>query len=196
MHLALYRKGKRKNPPCTLCRDFVPHFHPERIDEIYHVAKPSKIFACSTSDFFAPWTKEDWQHDILEELCGGKTPHIIQFLTKCPERIHRIDWPENIWLGATVTNQGEADRMIRDLTQGVGASVHYVSFEPLLGPVKPELADIEWIIIGKLTGSRKVPLQKEWVQSLIDQARSRNIPVFVKNNVGWPEKIQYFPAVR
>lgn len=52
-----------------------------------------------------------------------------------------------------------------------------------------------WLIIGAYTGkgaSRFTPAAA-WVQSLIDQGRAANVPVFLKNNLRWPEKIQEFP---
>lgn len=43
-------------------------------------------------------------------------------------------WPRNVWLGATIVNQAEADRDIPKLL-AVPASVRFLSMEPLLGPV-------------------------------------------------------------
>lgn len=42
--------------------------------------------------------------------------------------------PENVWLGATIVNQAEADRDIPKLL-ATPASVRFLSMEPLLGPV-------------------------------------------------------------
>lgn len=43
--------------------------------------------------------------------------------------------PHNVWVGATIVNQPEADRDIIKLLQ-VPAAKHFLSMEPLLGPVK------------------------------------------------------------
>jgi protein gp37 len=32
-----------------------------------------------------------------------------------------------------------------------------------------------------------------WVQSLIDQARGAGVPVFLKDNLNWPEQIREWP---
>lgn len=95
------------------------------------------IFTCSWSDWFHKdadaWRDEAWQ--IVRD-----TPHhTYQILTKRPGRIARhlpADWGEgypNVWLGTSVENQDYVKR-IRDL-QTIPAAVHFLSAEPLLGPL-------------------------------------------------------------
>lgn len=186
-------------------RSFEPTFHPERLNEPWELKKPSKIFCCSVADLFAEWTPVEWRDAVLESINLCPINHTFQLLTKNPERIPegfygKQDRP--IWIGATITSQSEMWKAIQLYHRVWGHVNRFLSFEPLLEAIDiiqphlenyPYLNGIDWIIIGKLTGSRKVPLQKEWVQSLIDQARQYNIPIFIKNNVGWPEKIQEFP---
>ena len=73
--------------------------------------------------------------------------------------------------------------------------VPFPSVEPLLGKIigDENLLGFRWIIIGKLTGSKRIPLQNEWVDIILLDAETFSIPVFVKNNVGWTQKIQEFP---
>lgn len=52
---------------------------------------------------------------------------------------------------------------------------------------------IEWVIIGAETGPGAKPPEPEWVQSIIDQCRDAGIPIFLKNNLNWPMKIQEYP---
>lgn len=52
---------------------------------------------------------------------------------------------------------------------------------------------INWVIIGAQTGPKAIAPKKEWVQSIIDQCRAANVPVFLKDNLNWPEKIQEYP---
>lgn len=179
-------------------RSFEPTFHPERLNDpaFEKLPRGTKIFVCSVSDLFAPWTKVEWRDAVIEKISRPEYGHLIfQLLTKNPENIPNalsdfdIDY-RNFWIGATITNRN--DQHLDSYMKHVNG-LRFLSFEPLLGPVNCNLVYIHWIIIGKLTGSKKVPLQKEWVQYLIDQARKQKIPVFIKNNVGWPEKIQEFP---
>jgi protein gp37 len=176
-------------------RSFKPQFHPERLDEPSKLKKPAKIFCCSVSDLFAYWTKEDWRHAVLERIKKYSTekPFLtFQLLTKQPHNIDRnYKFPENTWVGATITEQDEIWK-IEDLKK-INAKIKFVSFEPLLGEIQTDLKGIDWIIIGKLTGSKKIPLKKEWVENLIRQAKKSEIPIFVKNNVKWGKKIQEFP---
>ena len=49
------------------------------------------------------------------------------------------------------------------------------------------------LVIGALTGPGAVPPEPEWVQNIIDFADEHSIPVFLKDNLDWPEKRQEFP---
>jgi len=181
---------------------FEPTFHFERLKELWDLKKPSKIFACSISDLFADWTHPDWRDQVLLSIFGCPVKHIFQLLTKNPENIPvNMKFPENVWVGTTVTNE-HLDETSRNLTfiKMVNAHVKFASFEPLLGalPENISLKGLDWIIIGKLTGSRKVELNPAWVWDLIHKARDcRGIPVFIKNNIleNYPEfpKLQEFP---
>jgi len=56
--------------------------------------------------------------------------------------------------------------------------------------LKPRL---DWIIIGAQTGPGAKPPKPEWVQDIIDQCRAAGVPVFLKDNLKWPVKIQEWP---
>jgi protein gp37 len=179
---------------------FKPTFHPQRLDEPWKYRKPSKIFVCSISDLFAKWTPDEWRDQVLLSIVGCPVKHIFQLLTKNPERIP-LDrkFPENVWIGTTVTNEGDDCRNIEAIKK-LRAAVKFVSFEPLLGKLPREdqnLNGLDWIIIGKLTGSRKVQLDPSWVNHILGMADLWDIPVFIKNNIltSYPEfpKLQQFP---
>ena len=195
MHLALYKKGKRKNPPCELCRDFVPHFHPERLKQPWEVKKPSKVFVDSTADLFADEMKLEWTAKIFDSMLWCPVKHIFQMLTKKPQNINKlVEFPDNWWFGVTVSTQQEIWRI--DELRQVHCKIHFVSFEPLLGYVQPDLNGIQWVIIGKLTGSRKVKLNMGWVMDISAQCSRLKIPIFLKNNLGLPIPRQEFPEVQ
>lgn len=174
-------------------RSFKPMFHPERLNELSKLKKPSKIFCCSVSDIFADWTKPEWRNSVLNEI--SKYPqHTFQLLTKQPQNIH-IKPLDNVWVGTTITNNAEMSNL-RYLVDNY-AGFKFLSFEPLLAPITfhtiHPLEQIDWIIVGKLTGSKKVPLDTDAVEYIIKEARARNIPLFLKNNLNWSKKIQEFP---
>lgn len=109
--------------------------------------------------------------------------------------------PENIWIGATVVNQKEADRDIPKLLD-VPAEVCFLSMEPLLGSVDltswigghvgvmgvrvdPNPKWIDWIIVGGESGSSAKPMHPEWVRSIRDQCQAAGVPFLFKQWGEW-----------
>ena len=149
---------------------------------------------------------------------GSHTGHLIahQWRNGSP--------PKNVWLGATVVNQEEADRDIPKLLD-VPARVRFLSMEPLLGPVdlnyvrqriqaqRSQLARaingetwLDWVIVGSESGSgaRRDPNMVSWVASLRDQCVDAGVAFLWKQDVIDGKKIgapqlegqswQQFPA--
>ena len=177
---------------------FEPTFHSERLREPELSSKPSKIFVCSIADLFASWTPKEWRDDVLAEIWACEVSHTFQLLTKNPENIEKwLQFPDNVWIGTTVTNENDDWKNIAEIKK-VNAKIRFASFEPLLGSLPDNicLEGLQWVIIGKLTGSKRVKLDNYWVWHILNEARRHSIPVFIKNNVGWPEKIQEFPNAR
>jgi len=173
-------------------KSFDPAFHPERLGQPAKRKKPAKIFVCSVSDLFAPWTKDGWREAVLNDIKECPVKHTFQLLTKNPERIDKnYQFPDNVWVGTTVTGIGDLQNI--EEIKKVKAKVKFVSFEPLLAEIKGNLRGIDWVIIGKLTGSKKVKFNPAWVVCAKALARAWNIPVFLKGNLELSEKIQEFP---
>jgi protein gp37 len=83
------------------------------------------------------------------------------------------DWGSgypNVWLGTTAENQVEADRRI-PILQSVPARVRFLSAEPLLEAIEPDLAGIHWCIIGGESGSLRRP-----IRSGVDAVAARSVP--------------------
>jgi protein gp37 len=193
-------------------KSFKPEFHRERLNDIDKIKKPCKVFVCSVSDLFAPWTSIHWQCPVFAKLLDSKYKHItFQLLTKSPEGIpHELHWPGNIWMGVTINHTREVHKAIELIAKTTGSEcINFISFEPILedimnGDGDPHLVKqwnevirlVDWVIVGKLTGSNKVPLQKIWVQRILDKCRELKKPIFIKNNVGWETSIQEYPNER
>ena len=182
--------AKRGLRDCQLCREFVPHWHPEAIDKVYSWKKPKRIFWQSMGDLFHPLTPK-WQ--ILTIVLGvvKATPwHTHIFLTKNPAGYLDSDcnpWPKNCYLGATATSTEEFTKAVILLSE-VNAKVKFISLEPILGfivPARPE--PVDWLILGALTGQRvDVWLggaTRTTVQVFRQWARSRRVPLFEKDNL-------------
>ena len=177
-------------------RSFEPKFYPERLEEPTRVKKPSKIFVCSVADLFGEWVPGVWieqVNDIMEEC----RHHTFFLLTKNPARydkmLYHLRYPSNVWCGTTVTWTG-------DFPKGrVPGAKTYLSFEPLLGPVDFSFVNVgswDWFIVGAQTGPGAIKPDPGWVEAIIDVADKTNTPVFLKDNLNWPEKRQEFPGDR
>lgn len=174
--------------PKNFPNGFKPTFHPERLVEIHLLKKPAKIFVCSCADLFASWTPVRWRDAVLDEIFGCEVKHTFQLLTKNPERIPPIEFPENVWVGATVTGTGDIDNI--EALRKVKAN-RFVSFEPLLRYLEPDLWGIDWVIIGKLTGAKQVKMDWSWVGTILAEGKRNEIPVFMKNNL-----LKEFPKIQ
>jgi len=170
---------------------FAPTFYHNRIDEPKKIKSPSRIFTVSMGDLFGAWVPMDWKMKVLKTV-ENCPQHIFLFLTKNPTGYLGLAFPDNAWIGMTVTKLEHLQVINMD---GLAAKTKFVSIEPLLsGPKKPiEFRGIDWIIIGAQTGPGAVKPRPEWVQEIINQARTQKIKVFLKDNLKWPEQIQEYP---
>lgn len=169
-----------------------PKFHPQRLDNPSKRRKPAKIFVGSASDMWGEWVNSKWIDQVLH-VCKNKAPqHTYQFLTKNPTRYGDFPCIKNAWYGTTVDGTDRTKNNIADLIYSAqtGMAGRFISFEPLLQPVDPDLFGIQLVIIG--ADSRrgaKIP-PKEWADIIIGKAREKRIPVWVKDNYGYPERIK------
>ncbi|HNR91614.1 MAG TPA: DUF5131 family protein, partial [Dokdonella sp.] len=119
-----------------------------------------RVFCASLADVFDNEVDPQWRADLLELidatpnldwlLLTKRIGNVVRLLTDLRDsepsdvRWGRLNaWlehgrpPENVWLGATICNQAEADRDIPKLL-ATPAAVRFVSIEPMLGPVDVE----------------------------------------------------------
>lgn len=123
--------------------------------------------------------------------------------------------PNNVHLGVSVEDQPTADERIPLLLQ-TPAAVRFVSCEPLLGPIDfgvddgpaccdggtaespcgchgahfifPMDENINWIIVGGESGPGCRSMDVEWARSIHEQCVAANVPLFVKQLGGHPNK--------
>ena len=108
------------------------------------LATRARVFCASLADVFDNEAPTDWRRDLYALI--ERTPNLDWLLlTKRVGNARAMlnecafgRWNEaplpNMWLGATVVNQEEADRDIPKLL-AVPAAKRFLSMEPLLGPV-------------------------------------------------------------
>jgi len=182
-------KGCDENDP------FAPRFWMKRLHEPRKVKNGSKIFVCDMGDLFDPNVPKSWIAAVLHEaeFCWW---HTFQFLTRQPQHAARFTFPRNAWVGITIEDATtESRQRLQDFWQ-VKAPIRYISYEPLLGPIQRVPDWVDWIIIGAMTGPGALKPNDWWVHKLVLAADQAGIPVFLKDNLGWPVKRQEFPKAR
>lgn len=188
-----------------------------------------RVFCASLADVFDNAVEPQWRADLFTLI--AKTPRLDWLLlTKrignvrgmLADLVHGSD-PDltlldmmplpNVWIGATIVNQAEADRDIPKLLE-VPARVRFLSMEPLLGPVDltgipisghghhefdpivtanvlkragqhPPLPQIDWIIVGGESGPGARPMHPDWARALRDQCQAAGVPFLFKQWGEW-----------
>lgn len=186
-----------------------------------------RVFCASLADVFDNAVDPAWRRDLFALI--ARTPNLDWLLLT--KRIGNAaamltdmfptGTPENVWLGATVVNQTEADRDIPKLL-ATPASVRFLSMEPLLGPVDlsvievdggcevfplgagwldrlepgaPESPRIDWVIVGGESGAHARPIHPEWVRWLHFQCSTAGVPFFFKQWGEWVPMSRYVAGI-
>lgn len=113
----------------------------------------ARVFVASLADWADNEVPDVWRADLwaLIAQCPDLdflllTKRIGRVADLLPWKENEQAWP-NVWIGATVVNQDEADRDIAKLV-AVPAAVRFLSMEPLLGPVKLPRVDFHCDLCG------------------------------------------------
>lgn len=180
-------QAKRRLHKCQDCYDFKPHTHFERLKQPTQIKSSRRIGACFSADF---WDKgfNNFDRESVLHYASLAPWHWFINLTKQPQNIPvDLKFPKNWVQGVSVNKRAEI-RRIGDL-QNTLAPMKMISFEPLYEDIGiVDLTGIDWIIIGAQTHPLIEP-DAGWVNSLVLQARSVGIPIFIKNNLkGWSFK--------
>ena len=172
-----------------------------------------RVFCASLADVFDNEVEPAWRADLFALI--AQTPHLDWLLLT--KRIGNakamlgdyktVPLLPNIWLGATVVNQEEADRDIPKLL-AVPARVRFLSIEPMLEqielrtrgyfnycerPDRTGRADgthvlrppLDWVICGGESGPNARPMHPDWVRSLRDQCAAAGVPFHFKQWGEW-----------
>lgn len=156
-----------------------------------------RVFCASLADVFDPHAPEGARERLwelidatpnLDWLLLTKRPNLAaRFL---PDGFNRHDWP-NIWLGFTAEDQEHFDRRWPHIA-ALDAAVRFVSFEPMLGPLRldecrftlidgePRIVYPDWIIWGGESGPHARPPEPGWARGITYDCQRLIIPVFGK----------------
>jgi len=154
-----------------------------------------RVFCASLADIFDNHKSilPEWRADLWALI--NRCPDLdFLLLTKRPQNIKKYlpdDWGmgyPNVWLGATVESQKEADRLSHLVS--VPAKFHFLSMEPLLGAVdlSKYIHGLQWVITGGENNINYRPVNPDWFRSLRDQCAEANIPFLFKQWEGRNQK--------
>ena len=99
---------------------FYPRFWEERLRDFgkpdaygYQVVKnPKGIFVCDMGELFGDWIPRDWQDEVFG-MIKRYPEHRFYLLTKQPQNLIKFSpFPDNVYLGVTVTNQEMLEKAI------------------------------------------------------------------------------------
>ncbi len=151
--------------------------------------QPRVIFVNSMSDLFHEAVPLSFIRSVFATMEAAHW-HVFQVLTKRAERLAELapalPWPENVWMGVTVERQDCAWRA--DYLRRVPAAVRFLSCEPLLGPLRLDLAGIDWVIVGGESGPSARRMDLAWVRSLREQCQVAGTLFFLKQLGGALDK--------
>lgn len=183
--------------------------------------KPREIFVAAHGDLFHPEVQDEWLDEIFAVMVLAHW-HTFQVLTKRSsrmrsylqsvtlDRIQRaatklpagefVPWKfpfPNVHVGVSCEDQKRAALRVPDLLM-TPAAKHFVSAEPLLGPIDftPWLlgVGIDQIITGGESGRgarRPRPVHVDAFRSIRDQCAKSGTAFFHKQNGGWLHSSQY-----
>jgi protein gp37 len=146
-----------------------------------------RVFCASLADWMDDEVPIEWLQDLLAVIDDCKNLDWL-LLTKRPENIYPrmmaamngnfdrlrtfAEHMPHVWLGTSAEDQQRWDSRLLSLTP-IKASVHFVSAEPLLGPIDMGAFTPDWLIVGGESGPGARPMESAWVEALRDQANER-----------------------
>jgi protein gp37 len=183
----------------------------------------TRVFCASLADVFDNEVPPAWRTELFELIRNTPNLDWLLLTKRISNAIKMIDealddmepggdaigsWPwDNVWIGATIVNQAEAERDIPKLL-AVPARVRFLSMEPLLGPVDLtripigggggrfegdeiitanvlrrahlDAPRVHWVIVGGESGPKARPMNPNWARSLRDQCDKAGAAFFFK----------------
>lgn len=176
-----------------------------------------RVFCASLADVFDNEVNPTWRVDLFDLISRTTNLDWLLLTKRIGNAKEMIDsskttlrlggWKQppgplpNVWLGATVVNQEEAERDIPKLLT-TPASVRFLSMEPLIGHVDlarwlPSKAlrvthdrgvaptRLDWVIVGGESGTKARPMHPDWASSLRDQCAAAGVPLLFKQWGEW-----------
>lgn len=160
--------------------------HEDKVLEPLSWSRPRRVFVNSMSDLFHRDVPEDFVRRVFATMAAAPR-HQFQVLTKRPRRMAELvtrivaeaGIAPNVWLGASIEKDEYSWRA--DYVRQTPAAVHFLSLEPLLGPLPSlDLEGIDWVIVGGESGPSARPCEIAWVRELRVMAALAGAAFFFK----------------
>lgn len=127
------RQAKRQKHNCMKCYNYIPHFHPDRLDKI---PKADLVFACGNGDI--SFADRDQLISILRVI-KSKPKQTFLLQTKKPSCLDDLEIPGNCIIGTTI----ETNRDTTNISKAPSTATRYywlsrlicrkaVTIEPIL----------------------------------------------------------------
>jgi protein gp37 len=145
-----------------------------------------RLFVNSFSDMLDHRAEQAWREKIIEDAWACPWLYFL-LLTKrignAPKMLP-AQLPPNVWLGISAVDAKELLRDVPKLKK-IRAAIHWLSFEPALGPLdvmeRADLWNLDWIVWGGESGCKARAIDLDTLQRLCDWRRAGSLPpLFIK----------------
>lgn len=122
--------------------------------------------------------------DLIADI--AYTPqHTFLLLTKFPDALLRWAFPDNAWVGVSVTDQYTADARL-PVAAKLKANNKWISYEPALGRIVQMrgLADFRWVACGPETGPKARHFDVDWLMDTAADCSLYGVPFYDKREPG------------
>ena len=160
---------------------------PEKLPEPFLWSGPRIVFVNSMSDLFQPDVPDDYIEEVVKVMIEAHW-HTYQVLTKRSQRLRDLlsgrlrfaaAYP-HIWWGVSVEDKRYGLPRVKHLRESPCA-VKFLSIEPLLEDLGEfEISGIDWAIVGGESGRGARPMQKSWVENILEHCRRERVAFFFK----------------
>ena len=140
------------------------------------VKKGDAVFVVFLGDLFGSWVASLTIDVIIHEV--SKYPEVkFLFLTKNPNRYHKFVFPNNSWLGTSISSHNAMWRYNELRT--INYVPTFLSIEPIKGKIVTDLSEVDWVIIGGMSGGGKLNIRPKpsWIESV------KHDNIYYKQNV-------------
>jgi protein gp37 len=152
-----------------------------------------RVFCASLADVFDNQAPQEWRDDLFRVI--QETPELDWLLlTKRPENIAKmlpVAWishpdgvQKNVWLGTTCEDQAAYDQRWPILSK-VPATIHFISYEPAIGPLRINGALVpDWLICGGESGPGARYMLPAWAVDIRNDCERVGTYFFMKQMTG------------